>query len=368
MRKAVLAATLLAALVLVSGAPAEAPAHHPLYMPDANHIGSPALQPPPVCCVAPPVAGEPAPVNMAYYDGHVQVVPKVYIVFWGWGQAGAFDHTTPGMPANDPDGAAARMTAFIKAFGGTAWAGSRTQYYELDNGQQVHITNPTNQFGDAWFDDMDPIHDNVSGLELAQEAQRAVAHFGITDLHDSQVVVARPQKFNEAGFNGGVGYCAWHDYTQPQDYPGVQPGISFTNMPYVLNMGASCGQNSPKHRLLRGQARRLHDRHGTRDRGDDHRPRRRGRDQRAEPRRLVRLLGLRERRQVRVGRVRLRHYVAVDRPGRPQQHHGQRRGSSTRPEPVEQQLGRRFRLLRRRGRRLPRHRLSRGALLQNFGV
>jgi serine protease len=57
-------------------------------------------------------------------------------------------------------------------------------------------------------------------------------------------VIAQPQKYNEAGFNSGASYCAWHDYTQPQYYPGVQPGISFTNMPYVLNQGSSCGQNS----------------------------------------------------------------------------------------------------------------------------
>ena len=149
-------------------------------MPDARHVGDPALQPPPVCCVpvGPPVAGEPAPVNMAYFGGHVQVTPKIYLVFWGWGEPGAFDHTTPGMPANDPDGAAARMTAFIKAMGGTAWAGIQTQYYETVNGQNVNIQNPTNVFGGVWYDDTNPIHDNVSGLELAQEAQRAVAHFG----------------------------------------------------------------------------------------------------------------------------------------------------------------------------------------------
>ena len=35
-------------------------------------------------------------MNMAYFGGHVQVTPKIYLVFWGWGQAGAFDHTTPG--------------------------------------------------------------------------------------------------------------------------------------------------------------------------------------------------------------------------------------------------------------------------------
>jgi hypothetical protein len=99
-----------------------------IYMPDASHVGDAALQPPPVCCspVGPPVAGEPEPVNMAYFGGHVQVTPKIYLVFWGWGEPGAFDHTTPGMPANDPDGAAALMTSFIRAMGGTKWAGVST--------------------------------------------------------------------------------------------------------------------------------------------------------------------------------------------------------------------------------------------------
>ena len=243
-----LAATVLTAgaMLLATAATAAAAGHRPIFMPDASHVGDPALQPPPVCCVpvGPPVAGEPAPVNMAYFGGHVQVTPKVYLVYWGWGEPGAFDHTTPGMPANDPDGAAAKMTAFIAAMGGTAWAGVSTQYYETVGGQTSYIQNPSNVLGGVWYDDSTPIHDNLSGLELAQEAQRAVAHFGITDLANAQIVIAQPQKDNEAGFNAGTGYCAWHDYTQPLTYPGVQSGISFTNMPYVLNMGSSCGESS----------------------------------------------------------------------------------------------------------------------------
>src|SRR6478672_9727465 len=198
-------------LTLAGGATADTsvPARHPLYMPDARNMQNPALQPPPVCCapVGPPLAGQPALVNMAYFGGHVQVTPKVYLVLWGWGEPGAFDHVTPGMPANDPDGAAARMTAFIKAMGGTKWAGSQTQYYETVNGQNVNIQNPTNVFGGVWYDDTNAIHDNVTGQELAQEAQRAVAHFGVTDLKNSQFVIAQPQMYNEAGFVSGAGYC-----------------------------------------------------------------------------------------------------------------------------------------------------------------
>ena len=61
------------------------------------------------------------------------------------------------------------MTNFVKAMGGTAWAGSQTQYYMLDaGGNQVHIQNPANVYGGVWYDDTNPIHDNVSGLELAR--------------------------------------------------------------------------------------------------------------------------------------------------------------------------------------------------------
>jgi len=222
------------------------PMHHPLYMPNVANINNPALVPPPVCCLGAglPPAGQPAMVNMAYFGGHIQVTPHVYLVFWGWGEAGAFNHTTPGMPTYDPDGAAARMTAFIAAAGGTGWANSQDQYYQTVNGQNVNINEHGNLLAGVWYDNTNPIHNNVTGLELAQEAQRAVAHFGVTDLLNSQVIVAQPQDYNEQGFNSGAGYCAWHDYTIPQYYPGVQQGISFTNMPYVLNNGAGCGQNS----------------------------------------------------------------------------------------------------------------------------
>jgi serine protease len=252
---AFLAAGLLAISLLAGGASAGeqpyAPPHHPLYMPNVKNMGNPALQPPPVCCVpgSPFALGLAMPPNMGYFGGHVQVNPKIYLVLWGWGEPGAFDHTTPGMPKNDPDGAGARMLAFIKALGGTAWAGSQTQYYQEINGFKEHINNPVNQFAGVWWDDSNDIAgkhndaDGLTGLELAQEAQRAAAHFAVSDLQNSQFVIAQPQRYTEKGFEDAAGYCAWHDYTQEQYYPGVQEGLAFTNMPYVLNQGTSCGQN-----------------------------------------------------------------------------------------------------------------------------
>jgi len=247
MTLAVLAPILVARTAAVPVAAATAvPAHHPLYMPALGQTNNPTLQPPPACCLPVPEepAGQPAPINMAYFGGHVQVTPKVYLVLWGWGEAGAFSHTTPGMPNNDPDGAGARMIAFLGAIGGTSWTGVSTQYYEMQGTQQVFIQNPAHILAGVWWDNVNAIHNNVSGFQLAQEAQRAVAHFGVKDRNNSQFIIAQPQNYNEAGFNSGAGYCAWHDYTNAPAYAGVASGISFTNMPYVLNLGASCGEHA----------------------------------------------------------------------------------------------------------------------------
>src|SRR5437016_533610 len=195
--------------------------------------------------ICPPgvAAGQPMPVNMAYFGGNVQTRPKVYLVLWGWGEPGAFDHTSPTRPASDPDGVGALMTRFIAAIGGTSWGKVSAQYYQSNyNGTYANVGNPTHQLAGVWSDNTNPIHDNLSPLELAQEAARGVLHFGIGDLTNAQVVVATPQKFNEAGFNQNS-YCAWHDFTTPLSYPGVTAGMAFVNMPYVLNAGGGCGQD-----------------------------------------------------------------------------------------------------------------------------
>jgi hypothetical protein len=195
--------------------------------------------------VCPPgvAAGQPMPVNMAYFGGKVQVRPKIYLVLWGWGEPGAFDHSSAGYPASDPDGVGALMARFVAAIGGTSWANVAAQYYQSNyDGTYTNVGNPPHELAGVWSDNATPIHDNLSPLELAQEAARAAQHFGIADLTNAQVVVATPQKFNEAGFNQSS-YCAWHDFTTPLSYPGVTAGMAFVNMPYVLNAGGGCGKD-----------------------------------------------------------------------------------------------------------------------------
>jgi serine protease len=222
-----------------------------------------------------PATTLPVPGNMAYDGGHVQTTPKEYLVFWGWGEPGAFpasqtctsenltEGTFTATLACDPDGAGKYMADFVQQMGGTDWAGVQTQYYDSSSGSTVNVTNPAEQLAGIWADDSggatgmpstsssNPPGSTNTYTALAQEAARAVAHFGITDLANANIIIAQPQAFSDPNAVS-TGYCAFHDYTEPNleggIYNGIQPGIAWTNMPYSLAINSSgsnvCGENA----------------------------------------------------------------------------------------------------------------------------
>jgi hypothetical protein len=211
---------------------------------------------------------------MAYYGGHVQVTPKEYLVYWGWGQSGAWPSGTScssesitegsfsATLACDPDGAGKYMADFLQQIGGTAWAGVQTQYFQTSSGAQQNITNPSEQLAGIWVDDTNantlpktsmsnPAGPTNTLTVLGREAQAAVSHFGITDLNDANIVIVQPPGLSDPNALS-QGYCAFHDYTWPgvasNVYNGIQQGISYSNIPYQLaiNSGGAnvCGENA----------------------------------------------------------------------------------------------------------------------------
>lgn len=227
-----------------------------------------------------PATTLPYPGNMSYYGGHVQTHPHVYLVFWGWGEKGAFpasqtctaEDITEGATSTtlgcDPDGAGRYMANWLYQLGGTQWAGEQTQYYQTvtdpsGNAYEQHIANPADQLAGIWADDADSIaglpgtsSSNPAGsantyTDLAAEAARAVRHFHITDLSNADVVIAQPPNYSDPNALSS-GYCAFHDYTFPGVeggiYDGLPKGISYTNMPYALAIDSgganACGENA----------------------------------------------------------------------------------------------------------------------------
>ena len=227
-----------------------------------------------------PATTLPFPGNMAYWGGHVQSSPHVYIVYWGWGEKGAFPATQPctkeklvegsttATLACDPDGAGQYMANWVYQLGGTQWAGVQDQYYQTatdpsGNTYNQYINNASNQLGGIWADDQNAITglpktsaSNPAGpsntyTDLAAEAARAVAHFHITDLANADIVIAQPANYSDPNALS-TGYCAFHDYTYPGEesgiYNGITKGIAYTNMPYALSINSSganvCGENA----------------------------------------------------------------------------------------------------------------------------
>src|SRR5205823_3000281 len=68
----------------------------------------------------------------------------------------------------------------------------------------------------------------------------AAAHFGNTTAASNryaQYVVVSPSGTHPDGF-GSANFCAWHSYTTSS-----YGDLPYTNMPYVTDLGASCGEN-----------------------------------------------------------------------------------------------------------------------------
>ena len=79
---------------------------------------------------------------------------------------------------------------------------------------------------------------NGSATAISNEANRGATHFGVSGAN-ADVFVVSPSGTHPDGFPS-TGFCAWHDWNGK---------VAFTNMPYVLDAGSSCGANSVRNRL-----------------------------------------------------------------------------------------------------------------------
>ncbi len=187
--------------------------------------------------------------------------PKVYIVVYGnqWGTAGT-DANGNMTLSNDPVNAVPYLQNLFKGLGtgGELWSGVMTQYCDgagvatgatSCSSSAAHVGYPTGgNLAGIWYDNSVASPSQATGTQLAQEALNAAAHFGNTTAASNryvQYVILSPTGTHPDGFNTSSGqFCAWHDW-QGDGY-GVTStvgDVAFTNMPYVHDMGTSCGQN-----------------------------------------------------------------------------------------------------------------------------
>jgi serine protease len=188
--------------------------------------------------------------------------PKEYLVFWGsqWGTQGTNSNGNTTL-TGDPSGMAPRLQQLFKGLGVNSelWSGVMTQYCEgVATGAQTcgttnHVGYPTGgAFAGIWVDTSAAAPSQASGHQIGVEAVAAASHFGNTTAaanRNAQYDIVSPHGTKPDGFNTPNGnFCAWHDWNGDTTLTGGAVSssvgdIAFTNMPYVTDAGASCGQN-----------------------------------------------------------------------------------------------------------------------------
>ena len=180
-----------------------------------------------VTCVG---VGEP----MTYGGGPIEPDAAIYIVYWGWN-------------GNDPSGEAAYQQAFFNGLGGSAWAGTQSQYCDSTADPAgltcaagaTHVGNPPGLLKGTWTDNTDAIPASPTDADIQAEAVRAAAHFGNTSAGanaSTEYIVDTPHGNSTSGF--GTQWCAYHGSA------GSSYGaLSYTDFPYIPDAGASCGEN-----------------------------------------------------------------------------------------------------------------------------
>jgi serine protease len=182
---------------------------------------------------------------------------KVYLVFWGsqWGTQGS-DGSGNATFSGDPSGAAPYVQKFIKGLGtnGELWSGVMTQYCDgVATGAQTcpasntqHVAFPTSTaFAGLWADESAAAPSAASQAQIGTEAVNAAAHFGNTTAasnRNAQYVIFSPHGTNPDNYKTG-GFCAWHDYNVDLGVSSSFGDIALTNLPYLLDVGSSCGQS-----------------------------------------------------------------------------------------------------------------------------
>jgi len=208
-------------------------------------------------------------LNNLRYGGGVSGVgvttgpEKVYLVFWGsqWGSSSTNSNGYTTL-TGDPKQTAPILQGFFKGLGtgSETWSGVMTQYCQgVSSGAtscpagSAHVGYPTGgALAGVWVDTSAAAPTQATGNQLGAEAVKAAGHFGNTSStanRNAQYVILSPTGTHPDGFNTtGSNWCAWHDYTADTSLSGGATSspygpMAFTNMPYVTDMGSSCGSN-----------------------------------------------------------------------------------------------------------------------------
>src|SRR5262249_38697061 len=88
---------------------------------------------------------------------------------------------------------------------------------------------------------------SATAAQLGEEANKAAAHFGNTSAASNRYtyyVILSPHGTNPDNYQSPTnGYCAWPDYRADAGSTTPYGQLAFSNQPYNMDVGSSCGVN-----------------------------------------------------------------------------------------------------------------------------
>ena len=192
----------------------------------------PAAQPRPAGAAPAAPCSEPN-CKLVYNGGAVQHHPRLYLLLWGPDWADPAQQATAGY-----------LKSFYQGLGvepADSWSTITSQYSDGTGfpafGRSVYV---------GTFDDTSTPPAGTTNDQFAAEAAAFATQQGLkTGLGDTQIVIATqsgtcPLGFADTGCGSDAGnYCAYHSYVAG----GSDNGLTYTNLPYLLDAGASCGES-----------------------------------------------------------------------------------------------------------------------------
>ncbi len=169
--------------------------------------------------------------KLAYNGGPVEHTVHIYLLLWGpaWANRTGEIRT------------AAYMKSFYQGLGvqpKDTWSLTTSQYTDSTG----FPTFSGSQYEGTFTDTSTPPFGTTQTQLQAEADAFATAHNLTTNPQDDQVIIATqsgtcPQGFYAPNCFGGTGsYCAYHS-NDPYS------GVTYTNMPYLLDAGTGCGEN-----------------------------------------------------------------------------------------------------------------------------
>jgi Putative Ig domain len=186
---------------------------------------------------------------------------KVYLVFYGtqWGTQST-DANGNAKFTGDASGAAGAAQNMFKGIGtnNELWSADLTQWCDgagvasgatscPASGASYIPYQANGVLSGVWYDNTKASPSGATAAQLGQEAVSAASHFGNTTAaanRYSYYVILSPHGTNPDNYQSPTqGYCAWHDWNGDVGVSSPYGDIAFSNQPYNIDMGQSCGTN-----------------------------------------------------------------------------------------------------------------------------